>query len=102
MNIMLSSKTVELTEQVKQFFREKLARLQKFPSLGVRNVEVVVDRVKRKGRNTSDATVEVITEVKGRRIAFKEIGANLYQAFFRVYSKVEEKFRREDGERKRR
>ena len=102
MNIMLSSKTVELTEQVKQFFRKKLARLQKFPSLGVRKVEVVVDRVKRKGRNTSDATVEVITEVKGRRFAFKEIGSNLYQAFFRVYSKLEEKFRREDGERKRR
>lgn len=101
MRLMFSSKTVEFTDQLKLFFQTKLLRLKKFSSLGIQNVQVVIDRVKRKGSTTSDASVEVIAEVKGRKFAFKEVGGNVYQAFYRVYAKIESMFGREVGKRKR-
>jgi len=102
MNIMFSSKTFEMTEKLKQFLMEKLGRLSKYPSLGIQQLQVIIDRVKRNGRTTSSAQVEVIAEVKGRRYAFREIGDNIYQAFYRVYEKIEKTFRREAQERKHR
>lgn len=102
MQIMMSSKTVELTDRLKAFVDGKLARLKKYPSLGIQQIEVVVDRVKRNGRTTSDAAIEVIAQIKGRRFAFKETAANVYQAFYRVYEKAEKKLRRELRGRKER
>lgn len=99
---MFSSKTVEMTGKLKSFVLKKLQRLSKFPALGIEHLQVVIDRVKRGSRSTSEAQVEVIAKIKGCRYAFKEIGANVYQAFYRVYTKVEEKLRRENGGRKRR
>lgn len=91
-----------MTEKLKQFLVQKLDRLSKYPSLGIQQLQVIIDRVKRNGRTTSSAQVEVIAEVKGRRYAFREIGDNIYQAFYRVYEKIEKTFRREARERKRR
>ena len=94
MQIQFSSKTFELTDSVKEFLQKKLAKLQKYSKLGVSNIQVVIDRVKRGKRTTSDAKVEVVAQMKGKRLAFKEVGSNLYQAFYRVYEKMENKFRK--------
>lgn len=102
MRIMFSSKTFELTDKVKSFVLEKVERLQKFPSLGINQLQVVIDRVKRGGKTTSEAQVEVVAQLKGARYAFKEVGDNLYQAFYRVFNKVEKKFVREKEERRKR
>lgn len=102
MRIMFSSKTVELTDRAKAFLEEKIDKLKKFPSLGIDQLQVIVDRVKRGGRNTSEAQVEVITQLKGARYAFKEVGDNLYQAFYRVFNRVEQKLGKEKAERGRR
>lgn len=95
MQISFSSKTFTLTKSVKQFIQRKLERLNKFSSLGIEQLQVIVDRVKRNGKNSSEAQIEVVAKVKGKHFAFKEIGDNLYQAFYRTYEKVEKKFRRE-------
>lgn len=94
MEIRFSSKTVELTGKLQKFLTKKLLRLQKFSSLGIRSLSVIVDRVKRKSGSTSQASVELIAEIKGKRAAFKEIGENMYQAFYRVYEKAETVMRR--------
>jgi ribosomal subunit interface protein len=102
MQIMFSSKTVELTDKVKGFLLEKLDRLKKFPSLGLEQIQIVVDRVKRHGKTTSEAEVEVVAQMRGHRFAFKEVGENLYQAFYKVYEKMERRLSREKFERKKR
>lgn len=99
MQIMFSSKTVELTDKVKSFIVEKMERLHKFSSLGINQLQVVVDRVKRNGKSTSQAQVEVVAQLKGARFAFKEVGDNLYQAFYKVFAKVEQKLERVKEER---
>lgn len=101
MHIMFSSKTVEMTGKLKSFVLKKLQRLSKFPALGIEHLQVVIDRVKRGSRSTSEAQVEVIAKIKGNRYAFKEIGANVYQAFYRVYTKVEQKLGKEKQVRER-
>jgi ribosome-associated translation inhibitor RaiA len=63
MQIMFSSKTFELTDKVKSFVLEKVERLQKFPSLGINQLQVVIDRVKRGGKTTSEAQVEVVAQL---------------------------------------
>lgn len=102
MRIMFSSKTAAITETVRQFIEKKLMGLQKFSSLGVEQLQVVIDRVKRGGRNSSEAQIEVVAQLRGARYAFKEVGDNLFQVFFRVYRKIEEKLGREKEERKKR
>ncbi|MBI5151009.1 MAG: HPF/RaiA family ribosome-associated protein [Candidatus Pacebacteria bacterium] len=99
---MFSSKTAAITDKVRQFIEKKLMGLQKFSSLGVEQLQVVIDRVKRGGRNSSEAQIEVVAQLKGARYAFKEVGDNLFQVFFRVYRKIEEKLGREKAERKKR
>lgn len=89
MFILFSSKTVELTDKLKMFLQKKLLRLKKFSSLGVSGVSVIVDRVKRKGKTTSEASVEIIADIKGKKFAFSEVGENVYQAFYRVYGKLD-------------
>lgn len=101
MQISYSSKTFTLTDSVKRFIQTKLERLSKFSSLGISRLSVVVDRVKRGAKTTSETQIEVVAEVRGRHFAFKEIGDNLYQAFYRVYDKVEKKLRREIRVKKR-
>lgn len=100
MQFVFSSKTVELTDKVKSFMLEKVERLQKFSSLGLNQLHIVIDRVKRGGKTTSEAQVEVVAQVKGARFAFKEVGDNLYQAFYRVFHKVEQKLGKVKGERR--
>lgn len=100
MQVMFSSKTAELTDKVKLFLLTKLERLQKFQALGIQNFQVIVDRVKRGGRTTSEAQIEVIAQLKSGRYAFKEVGENFYQAFYRLYEKMEKKLRREKRERR--
>ncbi len=95
MQISFSSKTFTLTDTVKRFIQTKLERLGKFSSLGIDRLSVIVGRVKRGASTTHAAEIEVIAEVRGKHYAFKEIGDNLYQAFYRVYEKIEKKFRRE-------
>lgn len=95
MFILFSSKTVELTERLKSFLMKKLLRLKKFSSSGIRGVNVVIDRVKRKGRTTSAASVELIADIRGRKFAFSEVGENVYQAFYRVYGKLDQFVRKE-------
>ncbi len=98
MNIIFSSKTEEYTAKLKSFIQQKLKRLQKFPALGLYHLEVIVDRVKRHGKTTSDTQIEIIADVKGKRLAFREIGSNIYQTFFRLYERVEKTLRRKNGE----
>jgi ribosomal subunit interface protein len=95
MQISFSSKTVQLTDEVKLFVQRKLQRLNRFASLHIDQFQVVVDRVKRGGKNTSEAQVEVVAEVQGKHFAFKEVGANLYQALYKTFNKVEKKLGRE-------
>lgn len=102
MRIMFSSKTAAITGTVRQCIEKKLMGLQKFSSLGVEQLQVVIDRVKRGGRNSSEAQIEVVAQLRGARYAFKEVGDNLFQVFFRVYRKIEEKLGREKEERKKR
>jgi ribosome-associated translation inhibitor RaiA len=40
--------------------------------------------------------------MRGHRFAFKEVGENLYQAFYKVYEKMERRLSREKFERKKR
>ncbi len=101
MFILFSSKTVELTDKFKKFLETKLSRLKKFSSLGIRNVNVIVDRVKRKNSASSDAKVEIIADIKGKTFAFQEVGGNVYQAFYRVYERLDQFIRKESKKRKR-
>jgi len=91
MQIQFSSKTFELTDSIKEFLQKKISKLQKFSKHGLNSVQVVIDRVKRGKKTTSDAEVEVIAQVKGKRFAFREVGENLYKAVYRVIEKVENK-----------
>jgi ribosomal subunit interface protein len=95
MDINLSSKTVKVTEDLASFFVAKMKRLEKYSRLGIAKVGVVVDRVKRGKSTTSDATVEVLADVRGKTVAAKDVGNNVYQAFFRAYEKLEKMLRRE-------
>jgi ribosomal subunit interface protein len=99
MRILFSSKTFEMTGKMKQFVQKKFERLGKFSRLGIEQLQVIVDRVKRGGRTTSQAQVEVVAKIRGAQFAFREIGDNAYQAFYRVYEKIEKKMRREKRER---
>ena len=94
MRIIFSSKTAHVTDAVKDFLQRKVERLVKFSSLGVEYVQIVIDRVKRGGKHTSAAKVELIANIRGKKLAFTEIGDNMYQAFFRAYAKIESKLAR--------
>lgn len=100
MQISFSSKTFTLTEKVKRFTQAKLERFDKFSSLGIQQLQVIVDRVKRGGRTTHAAEVELVAKIKGKHFVFKEIGENLYQALYRTFEKAEKKLRREARLRK--
>ncbi|HZZ98362.1 MAG TPA: ribosome-associated translation inhibitor RaiA [Candidatus Saccharimonadia bacterium] len=95
MQISFSSKTVQLTDEVKLLAQTKLERLGKFTSLKIEQFQVIVDRVKRGAKTTSEAQVEVIAKIKGKQFAFKEVGENLHQALYRALDKVEEKLGKE-------
>lgn len=95
MNLMFTSKTYELTTELKDFFTTKLVRLEKFSSLQLENVEVLVDKVKRHGRATSETKVELQLKLAGERINFIEEGQNIKQAFFNVYEKMEHRLSKE-------
>ncbi|KKT31906.1 MAG: hypothetical protein UW18_C0002G0100 [Microgenomates group bacterium GW2011_GWF1_44_10] len=55
----------------------------------MQRIEVIVSRAQRKKSSTSEVVVELVADVQHKRVAFKEMGQNLYQSFYRVFEKVE-------------
>ena len=70
-------------------FGEELEKLQKISQSSKQRIEVIVSRAQRKKSSTSEVVVELVADVQHKRVAFKEMGQNLYQSFYRVFEKVE-------------
>lgn len=102
MQIIFSSKNMVLTEGLKIFVTRKLQKVQKFASAGLSKIFVNLD-VNRKHKGVlEDAVVEIVSDVKHKKIAVKEQGKTFYQAFFsalekmtRLVKKTKDKSRRE-------
>lgn len=100
MELMFTSKTYELTDELKEFLREKLSRLEKYASLQLERVEVIVDKVKRHAHATTEAKVDIQLHRAGERLNFLEEGENVKQAFYNAYEKLENRLDKELGGKK--
>ncbi|PWU24188.1 ribosome-associated translation inhibitor RaiA [Candidatus Cerribacteria bacterium 'Amazon FNV 2010 28 9'] len=99
MQLIFSSKNLELTDGFKTFVERKLSSLQKFTSLGLSKIciNVNVDR-NRKGV-ASDAEVELVGDINQKRIAVRESGETFYKAFFGATTKMKELLSKEKEKR---
>jgi len=100
MEIMLTSKTYELTEELKSFLHSKLERLAKYASLQIERVEVIVDKVKRHAHANTQARVDIQLHRAGERMNFLEEGENVKQAFYNAYEALEHRLDKELDEKK--
>jgi len=88
MQVIMSSKTVELTDGFTTFVMRKLQKLQKYTSTGLSHIHITVDGDRKRRGITEDTVVEMVGDVKERRIAVKEKGKTFYQAFFGALEKM--------------
>ena len=94
MKILLTSKTVELSNRLKEGVIRKFSKLNKFASVHIETISVVIDRVKRRSKTSSDAKVEVQVTANGRRYGFSTVGQTLQGSLAKVYERVEKVLRR--------
>ena len=95
MEIMFTSKTYEITEELKEFLLEKLSRLNKYASLQMERVEIIIDKVKRHAHANTQARVDIQLHRLGERLNFVEEGENIKQAFFNAYESLEHRLDKE-------
>lgn len=100
MEIMFTSKTYEITEELKEFLQEKLSRLEKYASLQLERVEVIIDKVKRHAHANTQARVDLQIHRLGERLNFVEEGENIKQAFFNAFGSLENRLDKELDTRK--
>lgn len=94
MQIIFSSRDLPFTDQIKQLVTSRLLALGKFSS-SLSNIRVVLDVERNKRGVSQDAVVELIGDIKGKRLAVRETGATFYKAFFGALKKMKTRVRRE-------
>ena len=95
MQVTFVSKNILLTEGLKTFISSRLDRLQKYSSQNLSRIQIVLDVDRhRKGKN-DDAVIEMVGEMKGRRIAVREHDETFYKAFFGAFSKMKTRILKE-------
>ncbi len=100
MQIIFSSKNMELTDGLKTFIRRKLQGLQKFSStLGISNIFVNLDIDSRRKGAEKDAVVELVSDIKQKKIAVREQDETFFKAFFKAVRTLKSSFLKEKGKR---
>src|SRR5258708_1309214 len=91
MNIIFSSKNVELTDGLKTFIERKTQKLKTISSsLGLSHLFVNLD-VERKHKGVrEDAVVELVGDVNKKTVVVREQGETFYQAFFGALTKMKQ------------
>lgn len=87
MKIIFASRDLPFTEQIKEFITNRLSKLQKYSS-SLSNIQVILDVDRNKRGTTQDAIVELIGNLKGRRITVRESAETFYKAFFGATAKM--------------
>ncbi len=96
MQIIFSSKNIELTDGLKTFIERKLQKLKTISSsLGLSNIFINLD-VERKHKGAyEDAVVELVGDVNKKTVVVREQGKTFYQAFFGALTKMKHVMLRE-------
>ncbi len=99
MQIIFSSKNVELTEGLKTFIERKLTKLKKYASVGLSNVFVNLDVDKSRKGGGEDAVVELVSDMRQKKVAIKEKDETFFKAFFSAVKKLERMIASEKDQR---
>src|SRR5882724_2907698 len=99
MQIIFSSKNTELTDGLKTLIERKLAKFKKFASLGISNIFVNLDVDRKHHGGHEDATVELISDMKQKKVAVVEKDKTFFKAFFAATKKLESILSKEKDKR---
>jgi ribosomal subunit interface protein len=66
-----------------------LAKLKKYTSLGLSNVNVNLDLDKSRKGSGEDAVVELVSDMRQKKVAVRETDKTFFKAFFTAVSKLE-------------
>ncbi|HSW89266.1 MAG TPA: ribosome-associated translation inhibitor RaiA [Patescibacteria group bacterium] len=94
MQIILSSKNMQLTEGLKTFVNRKVAKFAKFFSPNS-SLQVLIDVDHKKHGAPDEAVVEMVSDLGKKHIAVRETGKTFYKAFFGAISKMKSSLSRE-------
>lgn len=95
MQIIYSSKNLELTDGFKTFVERKLTKLKKFTSLGLSHLFVNVDVDRKHKGGSEDAVVEIVGNLNQKQVAVRDQGSTFYKAFFGAVAKLQTTLSRE-------
>lgn len=99
MQIIFSTKNMELTEGLKTFIQRKLSRLKKYTSLGLSNVFVNLDVNRSRKGGKDDAVVELVSDMRQKKVAIIEHDETFFKAFFSALRKMERVISKEKEQR---
>lgn len=91
---------MELTDGLKTFVQRKLQKLDKFTStLGISNITVNLDVDRARKGVAEDARVELISDLKQKKIAVRQQDRTFFKAFFSALRKLETLIEKEKDRR---
>lgn len=99
MQIIFSSKNMLLTEGLKTFITNKLSKLKKYTSLGLSNIFVNLDVDKKRRGGGEDAVVEIVSDMRQKKVAVVERDETFFKAFFSAIRKLERLISKEKDQR---
>lgn len=99
MQIIFSSKNLQLTDGLKNFIERKLEKLKKYTSLGLSKVNVNLDVDKSRKGGGEDAVVELVSDMRQMKVAVVERDETFFKAFFSALRKLERLISKEKDQR---
>lgn len=99
MQIIFSSKNMELTDGLKTFIVRKLEKLKKYTSLGLSKIFVNVDVDRTRKGGSEDAVVELVSDMRQKKVAVVERDETFFKAFFSATRKLERVISKEKDQR---
>lgn len=99
MQIIFSSKNLQLTDGLKTFIERKLEKLKKYTSLGLSKVNVNLDVDKSRKGGGEDAVVELVSDMRQMKVAVVERDETFFKAFFSALRKLERLISKEKDQR---
>lgn len=90
---------MELTDGLKTFIERKLNKLKKYTSLGLSNIFVNLDVDRKRKGGTEDAVVEIVGDMRQKKVAIVERDETFFKAFFTALRKLERVISKEKEQR---